>query len=462
MAITGTHQVMRKELDRARELLRRAQELASGVVARGAIISVMLAGFGAIIAYASQVFISRSLGADQFGIYAYVLGWMGFVRVIVSLSLEVAAVRYVSKYFADGDWSRVADFLRVGRLAIIAAALIASVGCALAIHLNRSALPAHLPTALLLGCVLLLPTSLLTFEAAALQGLRLVYAPRIPSAFVRPLVIIAVLLFAITSMGWHGTAELALIANGIGVVVATVISYGMMRSRMPPGTRASSEPALRKEWFYYCSINLGQGILYMILSQQMDVVFVGSLVGTTNAGYYLVASQLVSIAGLGVVAVNQFVAPYLAEHEIGPQNKNLSTLLRRVVLLNALMALPLIGLLVVTGTYLLAMFGATFVAAYPAMCILLIGTVVNTLWGALWGDLLTMTGLHKEASVVVIIAAALNVCFTLYLTPRYGLVGAASATVAATLARSFMVAYLVHKKFGFWPWTLWTWRRQPA
>lgn len=445
---------MRRELDRARELLRRAWGLTSGIVARGALISVLLAGFGAIIAYGSQVFISRSLGPDQFGIYAYVLGWMGFIRVIVTLSLEIAAVRYVSKYFAEGDWSRVAEFLRVGRLAIIAAALVVSVGCALAIHVFKSALPAHLPTALLLGCILLLPTSLLTFEAAALQGLRLVYPPRIPTAFIRPLVIVAVIFVALTYLGQRGVAELALIANGIGVVVATFISYFMMRSRIPAGTRARSEPELHKEWFYFCAINLGQGILYMLLSQQMDVVFVGSLVGTTDAGYYLVASQIAGISGLGVAAVNQFVSPFLAEHETGTQNSKLPVLLRRVVLLNAVLALPLIGLLILVGHYLLAMFGPTFVAAYPAMCILLVGAVVNSLWGALWGDLLTMTGLHKEASVIVILAASLNVAFTIYLTPRYGIVGAASATVAATLARSLMVAYLVHNKFGFWPWTL--------
>jgi O-antigen/teichoic acid export membrane protein len=157
---------------------------------------------------------------------------------------------------------------------------------------------------------------------------------------------------------------------------------------------------------------------------------------------------------LGVSSVNQYLAPMLAEFSKSRTDVGLKRLLARASVLNVAVSAPLLFLVVVFGPQLLSLFGPAFVAAYPVIAILAVGNLLNLLWGALWGDLLTMTGLQNESAVIVIAVTALNVVLTLVLTPAWGVSGAATATTVAVLARSFAVAYVVRRHFGIYPWTV--------
>jgi O-antigen/teichoic acid export membrane protein len=62
-----------------------------------------------------------------------------------------------------------------------------------------------------------------------------------------------------------------------------------------------------------------------------------------------------------------------------------------------------------------------------------------------------MMGYQKESFIVVTIVASLNVALTIVLTPRFGIIGAAAATCTAVVVRGAIVAWIVHRRLGFWP-----------
>jgi O-antigen/teichoic acid export membrane protein len=446
---------LRRWLDHAQHLGHSVLVQAQGAAARGALLSAVLVGLGTILAYAIQIFISRTLGAAEFGTYAYVLALLNIVRTVVCFSLDMAALRFASTYFTSGNWPLFQGFLLTSRRTVAVLSIAGAIVCCwLTVSLRHRLEPA-LFHALLAGSLLVIPTALLTLEVALLQALRLVYQSRVPFTFVRPLVIAFVLFVATFALHRAGTATLALLANLVGVMVALAISYQLMGGQVPAVARDAVPARQTREWSQFCLITLGQNILYLVLSQQADVVIVGSAIGTTEAGYYAAASQIAAIILLGVVTVNQYFAPILAEFHARPTDSSLKDLLSRIMLLNAALSLPLVAAIVVFGPFLLGLFGPGFAAAYPVIVILAVGCLVSSLWGYLWGDLLTMAGFHRESAAVVIVVVIVNLALTLVLTPRLGITGAAYATTAAVVLRCALVAIVVHRKFGFWPWTIW-------
>lgn len=421
--------------------------------ARGAIASVVVMVLGTGLAYAIQILVSRTLGAAEFGTYAYVLGLLNVARIVVSVGFDIAAVRFASVYHRAGDGGRLRAFLwasrgTVGLLSLVGAAL-----CALACLLLSDRLPSGLLAPLIAGCVLLAPASLLTLEVALLQALKRVYAARLPNVFLRPALLAAVLCAAVYGLGQSPTATLALHANVVGVLAALAINLLQTRAYSLAAGRARMVWEVR-EWSAFCAVNLGQSLVYLLLSQQADIVVVGSLVGTREAGYYAAASQVATLIMLGISAVNQFAAPMLAEFHDRRGDPRLRRILARTTLLNAALSLPMIVVVVALGPWLLGLFGPSFAAAYPVIVVLAVGNVVNALWGALWGDLLSMAGLQNEAAAVVVAVTILNVVLTLVLTPTLGILGAACATTAAVLVRGVLLAAIVRRHFGFLPWTI--------
>lgn len=320
-------------------------------------------------------------------------------------------------------------------------------------------LPASPPTQSILRHRGGMPTAgasiLIDLKSALLQALRSVYGARIPNQFIRPIALAGVLYFLVRFMQFPPTGGTAILANMAGSIIALVVSFTFMQRRMTDAARHVSPKTHVGEWAKFCLLNLAGSLAYLILSQQADIVIVGSLVGTRDAGLYAAASQISTLVLIGVVAVNQFTSPLLAQFHAGGEDIKLRTLLSRVMILNASLSVPIIAFVVALGPLVLQTFGQAFVAAYPVILILVAGNLANAIWGALWGDLLTMTGFQTESAILVAIVTSLNLVLTFILTPRLGIVGAASATTAAVLARSVLLAFVIRKRLHFWPWTVW-------
>jgi O-antigen/teichoic acid export membrane protein len=389
----------------------------------------------------------------EYGTYSYVLGLLNVVSLVASLDLGGAALRFVGFYTSAGDWSLLRGFLRTSRRLVAALSMGVAVLGAAAVLLLRARLEPGLAAALLAACVLLVPASLISLELNLLQALRRVFEVRVPNMFVRPLAFALVLLLATRVFGAERTAATAVLANAAGTVTALALSLYLFRRVWPAAARTAPAATRTREWLSFSAMSLGSSVLYMVLSQQSDVIIVGSVIGTTQAGLYSAAGQIGSLILFGVITVNHFASPMMAEYQNRPGDPGLRALVRRITLLNCALSVPLITALLLAGPLLLRSFGPEFVAAYPVLVVLVVGHTINAAWGALWGTLLTMTGFQKEASALVVVVAALNMALTLVLTPRYGIVGAASATTIAVAVRGVLILLLVRRRLGFWPWS---------
>jgi O-antigen/teichoic acid export membrane protein len=74
-------------------------------VARGGVTAFFIYGAGVGLTYCAQLVIARVVGVNTYGVYAYVFAWMGVLAYFSTLGFDVALLRFVAAYEAEGAWA---------------------------------------------------------------------------------------------------------------------------------------------------------------------------------------------------------------------------------------------------------------------------------------------------------------------------------------------------------------------
>jgi O-antigen/teichoic acid export membrane protein len=154
------------------------------------------------------------------------------------------------------------------------------------------------------------------------------------------------------------------------------------------------------------------------------------------------------VIGLGGAGVLFVVLPAVADLHARGRRLELQRLVVGSVQGCAAVSIPIAVPLIVAGHFVLRLYGAAFVDAYPVLVVLSIAQLGGAILGALSGYLLTMTGHEWEASRVIVGTALLNLALTFVLTPTLGGVGAALATALAGLTRLELLRRMVRRHVG--------------
>jgi O-antigen/teichoic acid export membrane protein len=186
----------------------------------------------------------------------------------------------------------------------------------------------------------------------------------------------------------------------------------------------------------------------LVLGTQSDVLIVGTWLGPTESGRYLVASQLASVITFGVTAIMYMALAMIADLHARGQTAELQKLVTLLTRASIVVSLPIVFLLALMGTTLLALFGPSFRTAYPVLVVLSMGYFVGAAVGILAGFLLTLTGYQRQAAVLVVCSAIGNLALSMTLTPIFGTIGTASATAITSFARAGVLALYCWKLLG--------------
>ena len=146
-------------------------------------------------------------------------------------------------------------------------------------------------------------------------------------------------------------------------------------------------------------------------------------------------------------AVASTSAHRFSEYHVTGEHEKLAGFVANTVRWTFWPSLILAIVLVVLGKFILSLFGDGFTQGYPLLCVLVIGLVVRSSIGPS-ERLLNMIGRQKMCAVVYAGAFATNLVLCFVLIPRFGLMGAAIATVTAILLESGFLILAVRKQLG--------------
>lgn len=206
-------------------------------------------------------------------------------------------------------------------------------------------------------------------------------------------------------------------------------------------------PEFRTHEWWSIALPLFLVSLMQLLIVRLDIILLGALAGREQAGIYAAASRVADLVVFALAAANVVVAPIIAslyaKNDLSGLQRMLTALAKGVSLFTGL----IIIVLVLSGQWVLQIFGAEFVVAFAPMLILGAAQMMNALLGPV-DFVMAMTGHQAQSLRIFFVATALNIALNLLLIPLYGMIGAAVATLATLIFwKLFMLVY-IRRKIG--------------
>ncbi len=420
---------------------------------RGSSLALLLRVAGVGAAYLFNFVIARKFGASVVGAFAVTTTIIMILGMLSRFGFDRAIVRFVASSLSAGSRSEAAAYywyslMIVGGLGAVCSVLMFFGAEFLAGQVFDKP---HLATALRTGAPAVLLFSVTLLSAEALRGSKRIGA----FAFLRHLLIyliatpVLIVLIVLNGNLDPLTAPVVAFvsATGIAAVIALVWTSRIL-PWVSPATFVSAAAMLGVATPMLLSNSMG-----MIISWT-DILMLGRFVSDAEVGVYSITFKLAFVTGIILNAVNSISTPKFAELSAAGDNESLAAVMRQTTRLLFITAMPILLLLIVAGKLLLGLFGDEFETGYTALMILAAGQFVSTISGPV-GNLLQMTGNEKIFLAVVAVMAAVNVILNLVLIPRFGIVGAATASAITLTANNLVCVFVVYRRLGFvsiyWP-----------
>lgn len=407
----------------------RADELLGRVVRNSAhLFSSNAAGLA--LSVLQGILAARMLGPAGYGLIGIVMSYASTLNGILSFRMGELVVRYGGQYLEEGNEHKAAAVIKASAIAELAVSLAAFVAVAISAGV-AARFVAKVPGVewmfVLYGIGLLC-----NFNAETATGVLQItnkIKTRGTINFIQAIfsaaIIVAVFIWNESVPIEPQLALLAVLAAyllgkailGIGLFLAARAELRRVLGRGWQREDLSSLPPLRELFGFALSSNLSATAI--LVFRESEVLWVGLFLNSEAAGLYKVAYTIVSL--LSVPADPLILSVYPETNRLVVQGawQRLRGLLRKVTALsflyNAVLALGLI----VFGRWVLSVFGAQYVAAYPAILVLLVGLVFN--YTLFWNrPLLLSFGLQAFALGAIVIAGLLKLALAIPLVPRYG------------------------------------------
>ncbi|MES2306084.1 MAG: oligosaccharide flippase family protein [Gemmatimonadota bacterium] len=401
--------------------------------------SLVLIGSGgaAVLSLVGQVLIARRLGAGVYGDYTYTLSWIAMLGLFTAVGIPAASMRFVAQYRATNETERLSVYRGWSLSVVTLCSAAVSLLVVVAVSLWPRPLADGLRSAILAGALLLTVNTVLQVVGSHLQGLGRAATSNAILGVVRGASFVLVVWLAVP--GTIASAGGVLVANavtaGIALLVVVLVSQRLFGSAPRfRGFRLAGEDG----WLRTSQHLLLVGAAQVVLAST-DTILLGLIRGTSESGPYVASSQLAGAIGVGVAALSSIVAPGIASHWAQGDRDGTRALVRRGRNLLLVFAVITAIVLAFAAPMLLGIFGKEFRGSVAVLRILLIGQVILSANFAA-GFLLTMTGHERTASRLIAGMALLNLILNALLIPRFGAVGAATATMLAVSTRATLLA----------------------
>jgi O-antigen/teichoic acid export membrane protein len=428
-------------------------------LARGSAAALVVHVAGASLTYCAQLAVARTIGADGYGVYAYVFAWMTVLAYVSALGFDVSLLRFVPAYLAPRAFALLRGVIRY------AARRAAAVGCGIAfigvasILTWSGELPPDLANTFLVGFPLVPILALLWICAAVVRGFDGVVSALAPDRMMRDGLLLGLVLLATAGAGWRINAPWAMMATLFGSAAGLgLVSLAMRRLR--PGAVDGVVPAYDAPTWRRTALPLVVIGVAEALMNRTGVMLLGWMVDTRDAGIYALAFNIAFAVVLPRTAVNALLAPAISDLFVRNNQAALRAIVAKAaswsLLGAACIALPLL----VLAEPLLALFGRDFVAGAPALRILLIGQLIAAAAGSQL-HLMMMTGHERSAAVLLVSSVAANAAVGAALVSLLGATGAALAATTALIGWNAAMGLSTRRHLRLLPGVLAAWPDKP-
>lgn len=391
------------------------------------------------------VLMARSLGPENYGIYAFVLSLITLIALPTHAGLPTLIVRETAKNQLNKNWDLLKGLLKLSSGFVWSYSILTVIIVAVVLWFWKE--PESIKTHTFLWALLLLP--LIAFEGirtSTLRGLRWVVSSQIPEQIIRPFITVSIL-GSILLLGNTIDAVVAMQINVFSVFIAFLIGLLLLAKALPKEiSQVKAEYTITPWLVSLLPLSLFSGL--NLLDSQVSILLLGFLATNEDVGLFRVAATGAALVSFGLSAVNMALAPQVARLYAAGEIEKLQqviTLSTRVV---AVISFPVALIFIFAGENIITLiFGIQYAQAATALAILSVGQLVNASMGSV-ALVLNMTGHDSKTLVGVIVALVSNISCGLVLIPFYGLIGAAIGYTVSLIIWNILLYYQTRKATG--------------
>lgn len=398
------------------------------------------------------ILLVRVLSTDEFGTYAYLIALSQIISIPAQFGLPQLVVRDASPLAALGNGPALKALAQwASRMVIITSALGVFVGVC-AISLMDATVASVMSIALAMSLVPMASTiNLLSSQLRAMGvGLRsqiseMVIAPTLFFGFVLAIYLIKIDGFANVS-GVLALRAVALLVSVLAVQWLLRRAFVSLKQRSSPKTVRPKE--MSRKGLLKSSFVLGLSAGMFALNNQMDLMMVTNIQGVEHTAIYRVAILMSFAVAVVAQSLNSAISPAMSRTlKLGSVEDLHALIAQHMPRVQLVVWLGLLLWISAAKPVLSLAFGSEYLASFAPMAILCLSACVNLLFGPA-GLLLNLSGNEGVGLAAGALALTMNVGLNLALIPIYGLVGAAIATLAATLVFNLILWVQAQKKIG--------------
>jgi O-antigen/teichoic acid export membrane protein len=407
---------------------RQGTEFSGGVVALF-LTQVLAAGIGIF----SGILLARLLGPTQKGEY-YILTLIPATAMVL---LQLGLPRAFGYYTARGITSTVISkaFVLSGLLTLVAVA-----GLFVVLPFLQADVLRGIPLEEIMFAFLSFPLAINgAFTIAIVMGRKGVrwYAGVNILASIAALVLLAVLLLVI------GPSVLAAVAAYVLTNLVQTVASAVGARRVTAGLHATERVTYRGLFRY--GLPFYPGSLAVFFSYRVDAYLIAFIMtdAATALGYYSLAVGLAEIVFFFPRAVSTLYFPHVAGSPRQESDLQVAATSRVTLLVTGISAL----LMAPAATLMIILILPAYVPALPALYLLLPGVVAFSVTFVVNGYL---TGIDRPGitSTVSLVSLVANVIANLILIPRFGIAGAASASLFSYSLSSVLLSIVAARLTG--------------
>ncbi|CAO3423735.1 flippase [Azospirillum doebereinerae] len=374
---------------------------------------------------------ARVLGPDSFGVLGFGTSLMAYAALFVNLGLSTYAIREIARTPEQaGPLSEHVLTLRTV-LAVIVGALYA----AFVLSLDK---PMAVKAVLLVQAVQLLGNALvLDFVYQATERMGVIATREIGTS-------IGSMLLVFLLVRGPEDAILAAAITGGSITVNALIMIGRFRRDF-----GSLRPRIDlKIWreILTAAAPMAVGVFAWAIFTHLDVVMLGFMAPHAEVGLYSAAVKVQTLANLaGNIVMNAFLPQLAAAYGDLDQMRERMRAYATVML--TVGALVVAGGVALAPSILATLFGAAYDPAALPLRILMVASAVVYANMILGNPLLVW---HRQTGymIAMLSGGVLNALLNIWWIPRYGIQGAAMATLTAELAATLAIAWLHRRVVG--------------
>lgn len=418
-------------------------------LAKGAAAAFVINVVGTGLSFLAQLALARTLGADGYGIFAYVTAWVALLSVLATLGFRRTLVRFVSVYRDDRNFGLLRGVIRYAERRIALAGALAVIVGLSALWFLKDRLAAELYWTFAVGMLAIPITALAETRGWTLRGMGHVIAALLPLSIIRPLLL---LIFVGASVFLSSVIVSPASAMGVtllGTLLCLVaISIILMRDLKAAGN-ANEIADARDDW-RKSALALFVLAGLQSLFDKTGILMLGWFADTTDAGIFAVAYRIANLTQFPLMAINVVFAPTIAKLHAKGDNAALqqavTTTARWVAAAAVAISLPFL----LFAEFFLGLFGEEFVAGANCLRIILAGQLLQAAAGSV-NNLIIMTGHERQAVILLAITTVGQLLLAALLIPRFGLEGAAVARFVAITSWTIAAALIARQRLDIVP-----------